>query len=897
MSLRAAIGETVFFSLFISAPDQPVSQPSIQSTPLTSGTNMLPPAAIRLYRLHDVISPPLPGWHIRNISPSDRLGSIPDVLIPVNAPFGGMPEEFAPGATYRFLAEIRIPKGTFHDRYEGGIELRQRNVVVATLPVTVEVLPFQLPRPPWSVIAEVDHRELIAHHVREGDRPLQLIVDEWTDHPKRDDIDMQVRIAMQTLARHGLTPVLPRLAPPARIEPTGRMRIDWTTYDRLAEPCLNGSWFADGKPPIAWAAPVNWTWFRDDRNTTGPSRIHACPIDAYLGNVADHFSGRGWLDKSYFDVDRIAEGYETNARVAFVAAELAKQRSPGIRLLTRHQRVPATPVGNDDRAAWAGAKNDILAPFAGDLPASNVDPRGEEVGRRWVTLDRPPFSSSLHVASPSSHLLSLGWQLDAMRVEAALLGSVNNWPDTTSNPSPHQCLSRDPTNLLYPGAGFGLTEPVASFRLKLIERTLEDAAYAELLRQKGLEHVVDALRSSLVAYVGWDARRSGRGDGRPIGWVEDEQAYHTARDIMIDALLDSIRPGQGSTERSDFTRSATWRRFMSETRRVQLSTDGCRARGSTSTGWEVSCTASITNRARVPVRGTLSLQDMPSGWTPALSALPVVEIAPGASRRETLTATCDQFVPATNGVAEARVRFAPDDHDPAQTTARLALAVAAPSLVVPLIDGNLSDWPVSEGNTAGDFQLITSDETVGLPHAQGRGIAALPALRTHAFARRSSEFLLFGIVSQTSGRDANSSRSNVVRCDDGIPTGDELVEILLDPTNAGTRDPLDLFRVSIKSSGAYAIARGVDNGDENSSPKPWAADVRIAVQHGPGRWTVEVAIPLSAFGESAQDDTVWGWNITRFDAEHQEFSTWSGARGNAYDPLSLGNLLVPTVGK
>ena len=52
-------------------------------------------------------------------------------------------------------------------------------------------------------------------------------------------------------------------------------------------------------------------------------------------------------------------------------------------------------------------------------------------------------------------------------------------------------------------------------------------------------------------------------------------------------------------------------------------------------------------------------------------------------------------------------------------------------------------------------------------------------------------------------------------------------------------------------------------------------------------------LPLAAFGERSGESAVWGFNITRFDLTHQEFSTWSGATGNAYDPLTLGNLYLP----
>jgi hypothetical protein len=56
---------------------------------------------------------------------------------------------------------------------------------------------------------------------------------------------------------------------------------------------------------------------------------------------------------------------------------------------------------------------------------------------------------------------------------------------------------------------------------------------------------------------------------------------------------------------------------------------------------------------------------------------------------------------------------------------------------------------------------------------------------------------------------------------------------------------------------------------------------------------VEMRIPLNAFDLPPRQESLWCFNVTRFDAEHQEFSTWSATVGNAYDPLSLGNLYLP----
>ena len=133
------------------------------------------------------------------------------------------------------------------------------------------------------------------------------------------------------------------------------------------------------------------------------------------------------------------------------------------------------------------------------------------------------------------------------------------------------------------------------------------------------------------------------------------------------------------------------------------------------------------------------------------------------------------------------------------------------------------------------------------------------------------------------------SHSNVVDYDDLIPLGDELVEIALDPTGAGTHSTSDLYHVVIKPSGAM-WEHGLGTDPPTGRRRVWAADIRHAARTYPDRWVAEVRIPLEAFGGK---NRIWGANFARFDAEHQEYSNWAGAAHNFYDPASLGNLALP----
>ena len=171
---------------------------------------------------------------------------------------------------------------------------------------------------------------------------------------------------------------------------------------------------------------------------------------------------------------------------------------------------------------------------------------------------------------------------------------------------------------------------------------------------------------------------------------------------------------------------------------------------------------------------------------------------------------------------------------------------------------------------------------------------ARPHHATHAFVRRDRDYLYIAINSEFDGRVARPTlRRNRVEYDDMIPVGEELVEILIDPLNAGTRTPGDLYHIVVKPSGSYLVERGIRFDPPCGFRSPWPTDIVVSARAVDDRWTVEIRIPLESFGVVSTEHAIWGFNVTRYDASAQEFSTWSGAWGNAYDPLSLGNLYLP----
>ena len=120
--------------------------------------------------------------------------------------------------------------------------------------------------------------------------------------------------------------------------------------------------------------------------------------------------------------------------------------------------------------------------------------------------------------------------------------------------------------------------------------------------------------------------------------------------------------------------------------------------------------------------------------------------------------------------------------------------------------------------------------------------------------------------------------------------GEELLEILIDPTNGRSNSPAELFHIAIKPSGVWLAEQGIRSVPQVGFARNWAANVRVATQILDDRWVVELQVPRNALGPLARRQRTWAVNFCRFEADRRTYSTWSGALWDAYIPASFGNL-------
>ncbi|MCH7813504.1 MAG: DUF4091 domain-containing protein [Planctomycetes bacterium] len=904
IALAGAIDETLNYALAITARQAAIEQLTVVPSGLQSADGRIASNAIRLYRAHEVSLERWPGWHVRSVPPGERRERIPDVLVPIEAPRGGLPAALPLDDTLILWVDVHIPKGTGPGTYFGNLEVRSADGLLEAISLSVTVWPFVLPPArKVALLVDIDHQSLFRHHVRVGGRPFGPLL-QWGDTAAGPELDDLLWSTARLLRAHQVSPLLPRFHPGVKVDAAGGLEVDWRDYDRVVAPLLDGSRYFDRRPLPYWRIPLSEEFPPAPVYGAMSSPTYSKLARQYLANCAEHFAEQGWLDRSFVFLPYLDRPGEQASAAARHFGRVVRQADARLRTL-------ATLFPQDMAAyGWAGFNQEDLAGLvdAWAPPAQFYDPREmqqQRVHRRatFWTLDRPPFSGSIDLAARPADTRVIAWQARSYKAGAVLMGPAANWPDPTEDVSPQDCCPSG-APLIYPGRYFGLSGPVPSARLKRLRRSMQDLGYAELLEQRNLGHIAEVLAESLSHRAAADAYGAHFADGRGGGWVVDPAQWSAARRTMADEIIRSIRgqraAGAAGTTRvtdpskrvgPDVFNTLLWRRFMSATRKLSVRVDGVRVRpyGPALGGAvEIAIAVTVTNGTRTPIAGRLAFETLPLAWQVETPELVFETLGPLESRRLTLRARAAVMQTDVGAVRYLPLILRTSDGQVVRFSARLGYLTATAIQNDIVIDGDLSDWPTTVGGVAEDFVLVTGEDprTPRLPFTR-------PTRTTQAFVAADSRALYFGINAAL-GEDYErpSGQRNFVRYDDGVPVGEELLEILLDPTNAGTRSTSDLYHVVIKPGGWFC-ERGIATDPPTGQAGPWAAGLTVAVQLHSDRWVAEVRIPLDAFGVRTLGRQIWGINVTRLDLPRQEFSNWSAAAQNTYDPLSLGNLALP----
>lgn len=896
LRLEAAVNEVVSFQVAFRGESGRPGVVGVSVADLGQNDRVIPSAeCVRLYRQARLPVQDYPTWFLR-LTPELRADrEYPDVLIPLTAPRGGLPMPVAIGRCEAVWVDITVPVGTEPGIYRSQLETVYQSGDRQSVDLVLTVHPFSLPiTQHLPVITGVDGNKVLRQHLRVDGRPYapqRLAADDPMYADAVEVLDATIRL----LHDHRCSAMLTDLQPLRKLDPAGRLQLDWTDYDRLVGAVLDGSAFDDRIPALAWPMPVNDRDPAPDLHGGWGSKAYAEMLVEYLRQCVAHFQQRGWLDRHFVwiplpDSRTTASPYSQFAWLG----SLIQRADPRLALVCDLAPQPMRAFGCvDDRfqdvSSWTG----IWAPPACVADAEVLRAARSAGKRTWLQPDRPPYSGSLSYIAPAVHARTLAWQCYRSGCDSIFLPKTTDWQDDGSCPEP---LS--PHVLLWPGTPYGLNHPVPSIRLKRLLRGVQDYEYLWLLEQNQRPAVAELIAADLFAFGGTGCFGEHLLDSRPGGWVPQASAWSLARSLMARELTEAIKLAEqrggspvdvAKPAFMEFAHKLEWRRHVESVRRVHTSVEGVRVRlepERTDRPITIEATVSVFNATREPYCARLRTDELPADWQPGREPAPVEALAPAATVIRQIEVLAASIPSNVEGLMPLTFRSVPDDDDqPFDIPARLC-AITASRLSVPVVlDGKLDDWPLATNNAAGDFMLVGAQDVPKL----GRLSPDRPSQSTVVFAGRDDEHLYLAFSCRDDRlSDRVITQSNRVQYDELWPAGEDLIEVVLDPAGSAVL-PEDLLHIVVKANGAVVTERGAPCLTRIGGHGDWPGEVIAAVddRSQPDRWTAEIRIPLRSLGKLGP---IWGINFARYQARLGEYSTWSGARRYLYSPVSLGNI-------
>lgn len=885
--LAGAINEVVAFQLVIRSRGRArIANVGVEDF-LGSGAT-IPSDRMALFREIRIPVEDYPAWFLRLTPLLRQPRAYPDILVPLSAPRGGLPIELQSGQAEALWCEIRIPPGTPPGRYDSKLRVTGRAGGGRELSVQLEVWPFALPLTRHlAVTAGLDTAGLFRHHLDVNGKPYESGALSFDDpmYPKATAVlDSAVRL----LHDHRCAPVLSDVMPRRDVDPVGLSRLDWTDYDRLVSAIVDGSAFVDRTTAGAWPVPANERHPPPEVFGGWRSPGYERALIDYLRQCATHFQERGWLDRHFLWIPvpgaTMAARYDAFSWLGGVVRAAGGRLRPVCTLPAQSMAAwGCREPGFQDVSEFVG----IWAPPADTLDAETLAGQRSAGRPTWLNPSRPPFSGSTALVAPGDHARSLAWQAYRFGCEGLFLESVNAWA------ADGRAVPGDKI-LIWPGRDYGLPGPVASIRLKRLLRGIQDYEYLWLLEQNRRPAIARRIAGDLLPFGGTASFGDHCLDGRPGAWASDASAWSLARRLVAAEILSAMEEptrrlaGDEVAEIERFERQIDWTRFTDSVRRIRVNVDGVRVAFNASDAQSpvvLEANVTLLNATRDMVNAQLAAMDMPEGWLLGDAGPPIADFAPAATLRRLLRIETAELRPNVDGIVPIRVavdrgKDAPDVGDGRVaflTSQRLANSIT--------IDGKLDDWPLGAGNVAGDFLLVGAADVP----KQGRPRPDRPSQQTTVFVTHDSRFLYFAFFCQDDRlADRVIARDNFVHYDELWPTGDDLVEVVIDPT-AKAGSPGDLLHIVVKSNGSVTCERGVPALARVADCADWPAKAIAAVddRSHADRWTVEIRLPIESLGEYAE---IFGVNFGRYLPRLGEYSSWSGARRYLYSPASLGNI-------
>ena len=837
-------------------------------------------AGISAFRMMPVKVTQYPPWYLRLVNVIPEPVNFYDALIPLSAPGKGS-LAIPAGERLALWVDIAVGRTVPAGEYKGRVRLTADGRADATLNLSIKVYDFVLPdERPLAAVGAFDYPTLFGKFIQRDGKPF---VPEAMD--RNNPLVMKGLVLMRQLMvlahQHRLDLFDRSIHPVIKRDMAGKVLLDWEDYDAIVLPYLDGSAFEDHIGCGAWPMPLGDAW-PDPRNYGGPdSADYSATILAVAADCRQHLGKnlpyasqlfvwpyRGPIEQEAYTRDM---KLSRTIRMADQFTPILSQLPPNPPALTGWN------VSDEFRRL-----TDIVAPPAQWLDVSKAASSrrdGQRLAGAWLSPGTPPYLPSLGVIATPADVRSIPWFAMKYNCAGLFLPEVLHWKgDVFATTAEAQ------TRLFYPGSEVGVDAVLPSVRLKRLRRGLQDLAYLWLLRQHERPAVATAIANSLVRYAGLEAAGDNYLDPRLGGWVHDGNAYESARRLMAEEIQVLVHPREMSNQALLAQRLA-WQQFEQSTHIVRVRADTlARAARRRRQPLPRDRDAGVVQRAR-PRRGRDGQIRGPSrGLADEGSAGPPG--AAGLQRQANRRTVGRGQLRAHERSGQAAAALEPDRRPGAPPNADGGRAVPAGRKRArgPVIDGKLDDWPMREGNTAGDFKLIG---------ARGEGDKPFARRGTLAFVTHDRDNLYIAFrCEEPQLNKLTAFSSNIIHYEQLMACGEDLVEVVLEPGCAGqgAGGP-----VSHRDQGQRRAADRARRSRRSAfgAQRPWPVAASVAVAKQDKLWVVEMAIPLSAFGPAGKE-SFWGVNFTRFATQGSEASSWSEAGRYFYDPRNLGTMyMVP----
>jgi hypothetical protein len=885
VSLFAAANETVSIQLVVDCGQVGAEGLTVSFTDLLGpGGRKIAAANIKAFRMVPIPVREYPPWYLRLVERVPAPCGVYDPLVPIDAPRAGQPFRLEANRRLALWVDVHVPRDTAPGTYSGGVLVSAETHEPWAAKLNLEVAAFVLPDArPVPALGGFDHRQLCRALLRRNGKPFDPVYLDRKNPFVQRGLAL-VRELMRLAHAHRLDLFDKAITPLLKRENATRFRLVWDDYDAIVAPYLDGTAFDDRIGCPAWPSPFRQDWPNPVHYGGASSEVYAKAVDGLIATCREHFTQDLPAGEKVFlwpcRGPVRAEAYALHARLA----SLIRRADPNTPILCQLPAAPPRETGWQPPPGFAESM-DIAAPSCALLDLSKAaGAAGPEHPLKgvWLSPAPPPYFPGLGVIATPADVRAAPWFAMKYQCTGLFLPEVLHWEGDPLLPA-----AGTETRLFYPGTIAGTDGLLPSVRLKRLRRGLQDIAYLWILQRRQRPGVARAAINGLVRYAGLAAAGDSYLDPRLDGWAKDGSTWTLARKILSHEVEAVVSP-----ERADRTRTLAhrldWKRFDEQTRtlrveRVRSVVASAGGDGSSLDRLKITALLEIFNEYGGAVNVQARFAKLPAGFQSPAGPVRVGSVAP--ARREVIRLTAEGPGPLTTdagGKAPFPVELTTDRDEPRQLVVPVPFLVVGWTRTPPKIDGLLKDWPLRAGNTAGGFRLIGRRGRVGDGLA-GRG--------TMIFALRDEDNLYLAFRCDEPRPDRMVARpTNFVRYEQLVICGEDVVEVLLDP-GGKAKAPAEIYHAIIKPNGVLITERGVRTDPPLGPSQPWPARATLAVGAQKGVWTVELAIPLAAFGPNAAPG-FWRVNFTRYATQGAEASSWSGTPRNFYDPRNLGTMFV-----